>query len=214
MNERKAEVLERIKRGCKNASGFFYENSGFVNGIIRTEYVLTTEIAKALTNPFYVYLEANPSLVFTEKNSAKSMRVNAKKKYQRQRIDLIAFSDAEGQYPQVIIEVKKQSNTLGVPLWADVRGICGVLSTLSASANHHTFGVCVFPVYVKCVRIPAVRTAVGSLSRGVICGASSDAGYAAKVWAAWAVFQFQGRSSSRRRAGCSAMRASTSASHA
>jgi transposase-like protein len=40
------------------------------------------------------------------------------------------------------------------------------------------------------------------------------AGYAAKVSAAWVVFQFQGRSSSRRRAGWSAMRASTSASQA
>jgi hypothetical protein len=62
--------------------------------------------------------------------------------------------------------------------------------------------------------IHTVRTAVRWVFRAATFAVSSNADYAARVSAASVPFQFQGRSWSRRRAGCSAMRASTSASQA
>lgn len=153
LNDTQQRIINRITKGCKAAATFYDENREYTDAVIRTEYVLTVEIGKALIIPYAVSFEANPRHAINRLNLTNPEDLKLlQQSWERRRIDIIAFSSSDRTQPVAFIEVKRKANSLDLGVQVAIQRVSGIVGKLTEEWFKNGIGASVFPVYAKCLK--------------------------------------------------------------
>lgn len=138
--------IDTLTKGVKSTENFMAKLTEYHGGPAKTEYILTTDIARALLeNNYKVQVECLTNKFINPLISQKSTLTSNTNK--SERFDIAVIND--GLNPEVIIEVKIRIGGKLTKIKDDIKKITDVISAMKAPFASKIQAACVFQVHIN-----------------------------------------------------------------